>query len=105
MRKLMLTLCLVAMCSTITCAECEIKTTGAWWTDTNRFEVVFRTFNTNEQQAKSMMLDDLKTGKAIRLEQGTKIDEVITHPENNEVCIIRVRNQGLVGLLNYIKCK
>ena len=105
MKKLMLTLCLVVICSTSIYAECEIDNSTTWFSDADRFEVIWKTSNVNKQQAMSMLLDDLKTGKAIRLEKGTKIDRLVVHPDNDKVCVIRIKNQVLIGLIQAVKCK
>lgn len=105
MKKLILATCLVII-SNSAFAGCEINIASNWWLDFDRHTEVMRVENYDEPQALSMMRQDVKAGKAVWLEVGTKIEKMIVIPRNDEVTIIYTKDKGpLIGGLNTIKCK
>ena len=103
MKKLTLTLCLIIMC-TSAFAECVAIEDTVMWTDIERYDLIARIGKINPQQGLSLLLDDIRTGKAIQINKGTRVDKVVFLPDNEKVCIVRVNGMGMVGISKAIRC-
>lgn len=83
--------------------DCRVVSASVMYFDPERFLTVAKVAAVSEQQATTMMIDDMQRGTAVLVNVGTKLDRVA--PVNELVVSVILNGIPMVALSTTKKCR